>query len=77
MIFVKTFSILNSLVAAKFQGYMYGGRPLGVSSCSFQSIESDSKSGVGYNDKWHEFTNTAAKGGSVVPIVTDQSELNG
>ncbi|KZT35376.1 RNA-binding domain-containing protein, partial [Sistotremastrum suecicum HHB10207 ss-3] len=43
---------------AKFQGYMYGGRPLNVA----------------FNDRWHTFTPTAAKGGSVVPILTDQPE---
>lgn len=37
---------------AKFQHYMYGGRPLDVR----------------YNDRWHTFTPTAAKGGQVVPM---------
>ena len=32
---------------AKFQSYMYGGRPLDVR----------------FNDRWHEFTPTSAKGG--------------
>jgi len=31
---------------AKFQGYIYGGRPLDVR----------------FNDRWHEFTSTAATG---------------
>ncbi|KAG8849121.1 hypothetical protein FRB96_000907 [Tulasnella sp. 330] len=38
---------------AKFQAYVYGGRPLDVR----------------FNDRWHTFTPTAAKGGSVVPMV--------
>ncbi|KIO21823.1 hypothetical protein M407DRAFT_217544 [Tulasnella calospora MUT 4182] len=38
---------------AKFQGYMYGGRPLDVA----------------FNDRWHTFTPTAAKGGSVAPMM--------
>jgi len=42
---------------AKFQGYMYGGRPLNVS----------------FNDRWHGFSGTAAKGGSsgVIPILPE------
>ncbi|KAK1226204.1 g-strand binding protein [Marasmius sp. AFHP31] len=36
---------------AKFQQYMYGGRPLDVR----------------FNDRWHTFTPTAAKGGQVAP----------
>lgn len=40
---------------AKFQQYMYGGRPLDVR----------------FNDRWHTFTPTAAKGGQVAAIVTD------
>ncbi|KAF8644912.1 hypothetical protein AX16_008195 [Volvariella volvacea WC 439] len=40
---------------AKFQQYMYGGRPLDVR----------------FNDRWHTFTPTAAKGGQVAPIQTD------
>jgi len=36
---------------AKFTQYMYGGRPLDVR----------------FNDRWHTFTPTAAKGGSVLP----------
>ncbi|KAG8974274.1 hypothetical protein FRC05_007698 [Tulasnella sp. 425] len=38
---------------AKFQGYMYGGRPLDVA----------------FNDRWHTFTPGAAKGGSVAPMM--------
>ncbi|KAF9479311.1 RNA-binding domain-containing protein [Pholiota conissans] len=41
---------------AKFQGYMYGGRPLDVR----------------FNDRWHTFTPSAAKGGQVAPM---QSEV--
>jgi len=38
---------------AKFQGYMYGGRPLDVR----------------FNDRWHTFTPTAAKGGQAMADV--------
>jgi hypothetical protein len=41
--------------AAKFQQYMYGGRPLDVR----------------FNDRWHTFTPTAAKGGQAVPMQPD------
>ncbi|KAI0063939.1 RNA-binding domain-containing protein [Artomyces pyxidatus] len=37
---------------AKFQQYMYGGRPLDVR----------------FNDRWHTFTPTAAKGGQTMPM---------
>ncbi|KAH9916963.1 RNA-binding domain-containing protein [Epithele typhae] len=40
---------------AKFQQYMYGGRPLDVR----------------FNDRWHTFTPSAAKGGQAMPIQTD------
>jgi len=40
---------------AKFQQYMYGGRPLDVR----------------FNDRWHVFTPTAAKGGQIAPMVAD------
>ncbi|KAJ4471323.1 hypothetical protein C8J55DRAFT_521364 [Lentinula edodes] len=40
---------------AKFQQYMYGGRPLDVR----------------FNDRWHTFTPSAAKGGQPAPIQTD------
>ncbi|KAG6816015.1 hypothetical protein H0H87_009467 [Tephrocybe sp. NHM501043] len=40
---------------AKFQQYMYGGRPLDVR----------------FNDRWHTFTPTAAKGGQVAPMQAD------
>ena len=40
---------------AKFQQYMYGGRPLGVR----------------FNDRWHTFTPTVAKGGQAVPMQPD------
>jgi len=40
---------------AKFQQYMYGGRPLDVR----------------FNDRWHTFTPTAAKGGQAIPIQAD------
>lgn len=39
-------------LAAKFQQYMYGGRPLDVR----------------FNDRWHTFTPSAAKGGQTVPV---------
>ena len=41
--------------AAKFQQYVYGGRPLDVR----------------FNDRWHTFTPTAAKGGQAVPMQPD------
>jgi len=44
---------------AKFQGYMYGGRPLNVA----------------FNDRWHSFTGSAAKGGSLIPITNDRSDM--
>ncbi|KAF8196106.1 hypothetical protein BJ912DRAFT_1140991 [Pholiota molesta] len=37
---------------AKFQQYMYGGRPLDVR----------------FNDRWHTFTPSAAKGGQIAPM---------
>ncbi|KAF9530205.1 hypothetical protein CPB83DRAFT_875197 [Crepidotus variabilis] len=40
---------------AKFQGYMYGGRPLDVR----------------FNDRWHTFTPSAAKGGQVAPMQSE------
>ncbi|KAG6887321.1 hypothetical protein C0992_012875 [Termitomyces sp. T32_za158] len=40
---------------AKFQQYMYGGRPLDVR----------------FNDRWHTFTPTAAKGGQVATMQAD------
>ncbi|KAI0320586.1 RNA-binding domain-containing protein [Amylostereum chailletii] len=40
---------------AKFQAYMYGGRPLDVR----------------FNDRWHTFTPTAAKGGQAMPMQAD------
>jgi len=40
---------------AKFQQYMYGGRPLDVR----------------FNDRWHTFTPKAAKGGQVMPMQPD------
>ncbi|KIJ95074.1 hypothetical protein K443DRAFT_134539 [Laccaria amethystina LaAM-08-1] len=40
---------------AKFQHYMYGGRPLDVR----------------FNDRWHTFTPSAAKGGQVAPMQAD------
>ncbi|XP_006463517.1 hypothetical protein AGABI2DRAFT_120330 [Agaricus bisporus var. bisporus H97] len=40
---------------AKFQNYVYGGRPLDVR----------------FNDRWHTFTPTAAKGGQVAPMQAD------
>ncbi|KAI9062104.1 RNA-binding domain-containing protein [Trametes sanguinea] len=40
---------------AKFQNYMYGGRPLDVR----------------FNDRWHTFTPGAAKGGQTMPMQAD------
>ena len=37
---------------AKFQQYMYGGRPLDVR----------------FNDRWHTFSPGAAKGGQAAPV---------
>lgn len=51
----RTVMSLTSLPAAKFQQYMYGGRPLDVR----------------FNDRWHTFTPTAAKGGQVMPMQPD------
>ena len=42
-------------LAAKFQQYMYGGRPLDVR----------------FNDRWHTFTPGAAKGGQTAPMQAD------
>lgn len=42
---------------AKFQHYMYGGRPLDVR----------------FNDRWHTFSPTAAKGGQVQPMPTEMA----
>lgn len=47
--------VFSSSIIAKFQSYMYGGRPLDVR----------------FNDRWHTFTPTAAKGGQAVPIQAD------
>lgn len=54
---------------AKFQGYIYGGRPLGErrlqainlklplsNTCNTVHLD------VRFNDRWHEFTSTAAAG---------------
>lgn len=61
---------------AKFQGYMYGGRPLGKFLCSEPNcMDADDLvniSDVRFNDRWHTFTPSAAKGGQVVPM---QSEM--
>ena len=43
----QTCMLTNNI--AKFQAYMYGGRPLDVQ----------------FNDRWHTFTPSAAKGGQV------------
>jgi len=44
---------------AKFQGYMYGGRPLNVA----------------FNDRWHVFSASAAKGGSSIPLIAEGTEM--
>lgn len=61
---------------AKFQQYMYGGRPLGKSLfCSRSVLATDlfvlANSDVRFNDRWHTFTPTAAKGGQVAPMQSD------
>ena len=52
---ISTLNVGHDSVAAKFQQYMYGGRPLDVR----------------FNDRWHTFTPTAAKGGQVMPMQAD------
>lgn len=58
---IFSFSLRNELLisslspAAKFQQYMYGGRPLDVR----------------FNDRWHQFTPSAAKGGQVAAMITE------
>lgn len=56
--FIFCFKVVAPLISrspAKFQQYMYGGRPLDVR----------------FNDRWHTFTPTAAKGGQVMPMQPD------
>ena len=53
--FIGNLCVPNMLATAKFQQYMYGGRPLDVR----------------FNDRWHTFTPTAAKGGQVIPLQPD------
>lgn len=50
--FLVAIRVLICLYVAKFQQYMYGGRPLDVR----------------FNDRWHTFTPSAAKGGQVMPM---------
>jgi len=58
------------IIVAKFQLYMYGGRPLGMwlsvdlCRCSLFFVSLD----VRFNDRWHTFTPSAAKGGQVAPM---------
>ena len=58
---------------AKFQSYVYGGRPLGeLLRCVLKSslmflVLLD----VRFNDRWHTFTPTAAKGGQIVSLQVD------
>lgn len=51
---------------AKFQGYIYGGRPLGMyfhGACMYYySLTGVDGIDVRFNDRWHEFTSTAAAG---------------
>ena len=59
---------------AKFQSYMYGGRPLGT--LNFDTLLKPMiliavLIDVRFNDRWHTFTPSAAKGGTVVPLPTD------
>lgn len=57
---------------AKFQGYIYGGRPLGMSwlvlssACIIRTnLTRRDGADVRFNDRWHEFTATAAPGSHV------------
>ena len=71
---VVQFSAVNEAetAIAKFQAYMYGGRPLGMfCPLLFASFYSRLGVDVRYNDRWHTFTPTAAKGGSVQPIAAE------
>jgi hypothetical protein len=57
---------------AKFQGYIYGGRPLGMYYSSIMQVSLFTVTSnivlatvgidVRFNDRWHEFTSTAATG---------------
>lgn len=61
---------------AKFQQYMYGGRPLGTfllfnllaMYCSLQTLFALFCVDVRFNDRWHTFTPSAAKGGQIAPM---------
>ena len=58
---------------AKFQGYMYGGRPLGMFP-SYKSVFCITYSfvlDVRFNDRWHTFSPDAAKGGQVAPAAAE------
>lgn len=51
---------------------MYGGRPLGKSFyCFVYRVQLTLLTDVRFNDRWHTFTPTAAKGGQIAPIQTD------
>ncbi|TBU60208.1 RNA-binding domain-containing protein [Dichomitus squalens] len=52
---VQSHSCSHVMSPAKFQQYMYGGRPLDVR----------------FNDRWHTFSPGAAKGGQTVPMQAD------
>jgi len=57
---------------AKFQSYVYGGRPLGEWMCCFVlTVLANRGVDVRFNDRWHTFTPTAAKGGQVAPMQAD------
>lgn len=49
---------------------MYGGRPLGTSLIHLLSVQltNDTFVDVRFNDRWHTFTPSAAKGGQAVPM---------
>ena len=55
---------------AKFQNYMYGGRPLGMFHCLYSLVTwtDDPFLDVRFNDRWHTFTPSAAKGGQIAPM---------
>lgn len=63
-----------TFAAAKFQQYMYGGRPLGMLTFRIHRSETiliQCFTDVRFNDRWHTFTPSAAKGGQTVPMQAD------
>jgi hypothetical protein len=64
-------SILDLSLTAKFQQYMYGGRPLGTLMRSMRFFVLIKTIDVRFNDRWHTFSPEAAKGGQVASMATD------